>query len=232
MTEASVRPDRRRGSRLARIQATRSRVLTAATDLFISQGYLTTTMGEIASASGVAVQTIYLRFGGKAALLKASFDVAVSGDDEPLAMVDRPWVEELRREPDLERALRLLASNARKILERAVPLFTRIEQGSADPELAELLVELKQQKLEMVGIFEAILRTKKGFDPRVTSQQATDLLYAMGSEELFRLLCVERQWSSQDWEGFLVSSLLQLFDGPSGEVAPTRQPETPVTQRK
>lgn len=60
------------------------------TGLFVARGYLATTMGDIASATGVAVQTLYLCFGGKAALLNASFDVAVSGDDEPVALAERP----------------------------------------------------------------------------------------------------------------------------------------------
>jgi AcrR family transcriptional regulator len=211
MVEASVGPSRRHSSRLARVQATRDLVLSCATNLFVRQGYLATTMGDIASDAGVAVQTLYLRFGGKAALLKASFDVAVSGDDQPVAVAERAWVEELRRDPDLERALRLLVSSARRILERAVPLFTRIEEAAADPEVAELLLDLKRQKLEMVGIFADILRAKVDFDKTVSLERATDLLYAMGSEELFRVLCVERGWSKERWEEFIFTSLLQLF---------------------
>lgn len=201
----------RRSSRRERVQATRSLVLKAATRLFVSQGYLATTMGDIALAAGVAVQTLYLRFGGKAALLQACFDVAVSGDDEPVAVAERPWVEEFRREPDLERALLLLASSARAGLERTVPLYSRIEEAAADPEVAELLVDLKRQKLAMVGVFATILRDKPGFDHHVNLNAASDLLYAMGSEELFRLLCVERGWSSKRWEEFVSSSLLHRF---------------------
>ena len=186
-------------------------MLRAATGLFVSQGYLATTMGDIASAAGVAVQTLYLRFGAKASLLKACFDVAVSGDDEPVAVVERPWVAEFRQEPDLEQALLVLASNAKAGLERTVPLFSRIEEAAADPEVAELLVDLKRQKLAMVGVFATILREKSGFDQSVSRDRATDLLYAMGSEELFRLLCVERGWSSKRWQDFVVTSLVQRF---------------------
>jgi AcrR family transcriptional regulator len=211
MTEAAFEPRRRRGSRQARVQATRTLVLGCATDLFVRQGYLATTMGDIASAAGVAVQTLYLRFGSKAALLKACFDVAMSGDDEPVPVAERPWIEELRRDPDLERAGRRLTANSRAILERAVPLFTRIEQAAADPEVAELLLDLKRQKLEMVGVFAGILRAKDDFDERVSLERATDLLYAVGSEELFRLLCIERRWSGERWEEFVLSSLLQLL---------------------
>lgn len=211
MTETSARRSRRQGPRQARVQATRAQVLKCATHLFVNQGYLATTMGDIASAAGVAVQTLYLRFGAKAALLKVCFDVAVSGDDEPVPLAERLWVEALRDEPDLERALQLLVFNARAILERAVPLFTRIQEAAADPEVAELLLDLKRQKLEMVGVFAEVLRAKTGFDKQVSLERATDLLYATGSEELFRLLCVERGWSSDQWEDFVSASNLQFF---------------------
>lgn len=211
MATAPPRALRRQSSRRERVEATRGLVLRAATGLFVSQGYLATTMGDIASAAGVAVQTLYLRFGAKASLLKACFDVAVSGDDEPVAVVERPWVAEFRQEPDLEQALLVLASNAKAGLERTVPLFSRIEEAAADPEVAELLVDLKRQKLAMVGVFATILREKSGFDQSVSRDRATDLLYAMGSEELFRLLCVERGWSSKRWQDFVVTSLVQRF---------------------
>jgi AcrR family transcriptional regulator len=211
MVETSVTPNRRQSSRLARVQATRAIVLSCATDLFVTQGYLATTMGDIASAAGVAVQTLYLRFGGKAALLKASFDVAVSGDAEPVAVAGRPWVDQLRQEPELDRSLRLLASSARSILERVVPVYTRIEEAAADPEVAELLRNVKRQKLEMVGVFAGLLRAKTGFDKGVSMERATDILYAMASEELFRVLCVEREWPGERWEEFVFSALLQHF---------------------
>lgn len=211
MTEVSTQPTRRQRSRQGRVQTTRNLVLTSATDLFVTQGYLATTMGDLASAAGVAVQTLYLRFGGKAALLKAAFDVAVAGDDEPVAIAERRWVKAMSQDPNFDAVLRLLISQSRAILERAVPLFTRIEQAAADPEVAELLSNLKGQKLEMVGIFAEILRAKTGFDKRVSVERATDLLYTVGSEEVFRLLCIERGWSGEQWEEFAHSTLLQHF---------------------
>jgi AcrR family transcriptional regulator len=47
--------------------ATRHRVVAAAAPLFVRDGYVETTMAGIARAAGVAVQTLYLSFGSKAA---------------------------------------------------------------------------------------------------------------------------------------------------------------------
>ena len=58
--------------RADRAAATRQRVLHAAVALFVERGYLETTMAAMAAAAGVAVQTLYLSFGSKAAVLEAA----------------------------------------------------------------------------------------------------------------------------------------------------------------
>jgi AcrR family transcriptional regulator len=53
-------------------QATRTRIVEAARPLFVRDGYLETMMNGIATAAGVAVQTLYLAFGSKIAVLEAA----------------------------------------------------------------------------------------------------------------------------------------------------------------
>jgi hypothetical protein len=45
--------------------------------------------------------------GGKPALLKTAFDVAIVGDDEPVSLPDRPRSKAIREEPDQRRYLAL-----------------------------------------------------------------------------------------------------------------------------
>ncbi|HEX7195380.1 MAG TPA: TetR family transcriptional regulator, partial [Candidatus Limnocylindria bacterium] len=49
---------------------TRHRIIRAAHDLFVSQGYGRTTIAEIAGAAGVAVETVYAAFRNKPTLLR------------------------------------------------------------------------------------------------------------------------------------------------------------------
>jgi AcrR family transcriptional regulator len=196
---------RRRRSRAERVRATRDLVLEHASALFVERGYVETTMADIASSAGVSVQTLYLRFGGKPAILAAAFDWALAGDAQDVAIADREWVGELRATSHFTEAAPLLVRNGRLIVERATPLFIRIEQASAEPEIADLLEETKRRKYETVGVLARILRDKPGFDRRVPLGRTTDVLYAMCSEELFRLLCFERGWSAAQWEAFVLS---------------------------
>src|SRR5262249_13557996 len=72
-------------------QARRSRVavLREARRRFLADGYAATTVGAIAEGADVSVETVYKAFGNKAGLLKAVFDVAAVGDDEPAS--SRTW---------------------------------------------------------------------------------------------------------------------------------------------
>ena len=63
---------RPRGGRPTRDEAPllTERVLDAATDLFLREGYGTTSLEAVAAAAGVSKRTLYARFAGKAALLQ------------------------------------------------------------------------------------------------------------------------------------------------------------------
>src|SRR6478672_4353659 len=98
------RPATRRG---AQARATRRRIVAAAAELFIENGYPATTLDQIADRAGVAVQTVYFHFGNKRTVLKEAVDVAAVGDDEQVALLERPWLAELRAEPDPRRVVEL-----------------------------------------------------------------------------------------------------------------------------
>src|SRR5215207_6672140 len=108
MTEpVKPRPRRFSGQR-ERARATRRRIREAALRLFVELGYLATTIEAIAAEAAVAVQTVYFVFGSKRALLTEILDMATAGDEAPVPVVARPWVEEARRESDPRRTVRLI----------------------------------------------------------------------------------------------------------------------------
>ena len=84
--------------RTAQSLETSQRILAAARLLFARQGYGSTTIGAVAREANVSVQTIYQRFGDKAALLRGQLDDidraadlaalrAAVGDDKAPAIV-------------------------------------------------------------------------------------------------------------------------------------------------
>src|SRR5262245_11953732 len=101
--------------RAEQARATRRRIIGRARQLFLEQGYAATTVDQIAAAAGVAVQTVYFHFGSKRTVLKEVMDVAAVGDYEPVPLLDRPWLREVRDQPDPRRALEIWLETSRAI---------------------------------------------------------------------------------------------------------------------
>jgi AcrR family transcriptional regulator len=59
---------------------TRNRILEAAAEEFSAHGYTGTTVTRLASAAGVSVQTLYLAWGSKRALLRGYMESVIAGD--------------------------------------------------------------------------------------------------------------------------------------------------------
>src|SRR6476469_2867447 len=72
----------------------RGLVCDAARDLFSTNGYLATTIEDIATAAGVARPTVFSAVGSTPAILRAVIDRAMAGDEAPVAVADRPWYHE------------------------------------------------------------------------------------------------------------------------------------------
>ena len=107
--------------RRAKAAATRLAVIEAARRCFVEAGYAGATVQAIADAAGVSRATVFNAVGGKAALLKAAYDVATVGDDEPVPLPQRPAAVATRLEPDPRRAIAIYAGMIADIGERLAP---------------------------------------------------------------------------------------------------------------
>jgi hypothetical protein len=45
----------------------------------------------------------------------------------------------------------------------------------------------------------SVLAAKQGFDSRLSVERAADILYAAVSDELYRILVIQRHWPVRDW---------------------------------
>jgi AcrR family transcriptional regulator len=191
-----------RAVRAEKARATRRRIIAVAAELFTRDGYLQTTMADIARQAEVAVQTLYLSFGSKVAVLDAALDVAIAGDDQPLPVLERPWFAQLRAEPDPVAALDILADNTTEIIARVYPLYAAMSNASADPELAEVRDRNKRQRFASHLPVMQELAGRAGFNPRLPVERATEIFYTLMSEETYGLLIAEHGWSVPDWSGW------------------------------
>ena len=212
----SVKPRRSYESprRTEQARATRVAVLDAARDLFVERGFVATTVQAIADRAGVSPETVYATFRSKRALLSAVIDVSISGDDEPVPLLQRAWVQRMRDEPDPQRRLRILARNGRIILERIGPIYDVLHGAAAsDPRIAELGERYSAQRFTGQRELVRILGTGGGLRKGLSADVAANTLFAIGSPETFRLLTVDRGWSPERFERWYAETLSQLLLG-------------------
>ncbi len=176
----------------ARAQVTRQKVIAAAGPLFVERGYLDTTMAELAAAAGVAVQTLYLSFGSKAAVLKAVWEGA--GPDRP-----PDWAGALAAAPDGPSALARHVAMTTAAVERRHPLDAVLRAAAADPEPAELLAAARAAALDAHARAVDELGERSGFTADLSLQRATDVVATLLAPETYGLLVVQQGWTTPDW---------------------------------
>ena len=193
-------PVRTRSAQAERARATRKRVVEAAAPLFVRDGYLETTMAGIARAAGVAVQTLYLSFGSKMAVLEAA--LAVDVEDQPNECIDR-----LRAEPSGVAALHRYVTDTAGLIERRFPLDAVLRAAAADPEPAELLARTRRAALGVHALAVDELAEKPGFTARISLQRATEIIATLLSPETYGLLVVGQGWTTPDWAEWVSAHL-------------------------
>ena len=198
-------------------QVTRRKMLEAARRLFATHGYVATTLPAIAREAGVAAATVTAVFGTKLALLNALITWAVRGDEEPAPLAMREWWQEMLSEREPIRQLTLYAAIARRIHERTTDLFEIVRgAATAEPEIAVLWRDLKESHLQDDRWVAESLAQKEALGRGVTVEHATDLLWALGSADLYRLLVVERGWPPEEYEQWLAATWIHALLGPRG----------------
>jgi AcrR family transcriptional regulator len=176
--------------------------------LFLRQGYAATTLEQIAAGAKVAVQTVYFHFGNKATVLKQVIDMLAVGDDEPVPMRDRGWVQRMREEPDGRRALAIWMGSSQAILTRLAPLLKVVRDAAgADPEMAAQWQAIQQQRLSDYRVFAQVLADKDALRPGLGTAHATDIIFGLTSPELYLLFTAERGWAPSQWEQWVNRTL-------------------------
>jgi AcrR family transcriptional regulator len=208
--------EKRRYSNALRTEQTalaRSRILTAAGQLFLDRGYLGTTLAAIAAEAGVSVQTVYNVIGGKQAVFKTVYDIALAGDDEPVPMAERPVYQAIGTATDPRECLTLYAGLARQIGERTTPLvrMARAQAATGDKDLAEVLKTLDAELMFGCRYLAGHLAEKFGLRAGLDVDAATDILWSLNGSDLFHRLVNERAWGWDRFERWLAGTYADLL---------------------
>jgi AcrR family transcriptional regulator len=189
-------------------QQNRRTVLEAATGLFAERGWAVS-VRDIAATAGVSVETVYVHFGSKVDLLNQVVDVAVVGDDAPVALVDRPEFTGLSAGGVADRAHAAAALNT-AINQRTARLLRALREGAGtEPVLAARLASLREAQRTTVHEALAVVAGRQ-----VTDTEG-DGVWALSTQDVYELLVGTAGWSPAQYEQWMaeaITTLLHLHD--------------------
>jgi AcrR family transcriptional regulator len=194
--------------RAAQVELSRRRVLTAAREVFLAEGYAATSIAAIAARAGVVRETVYKLFGTKSSLLKRLYDETVAGDADDVPIEQRDWWQQmLAADPHT-----LVATFARANAEvgaRLAPMLAMIAAGAAagDADLRALSATAEAERLAGTRSMVDALARKAALRDDVGRDEAVDIAWALISPEMWQLLTQRRGWDAARYQAWLERSL-------------------------
>jgi AcrR family transcriptional regulator len=203
------RPSRQKRVGDALRQDTRNRLLQAAGEEFPVHGYAGTTVTRLAAAAGVSLQTLYLAWGSKRALLRAYMENALSGgmgspEDAGQRFAGLPPRERLAE----------LAAVVTEVAERAAIGWGLYRDAAAvDPEIAADWNELQLLRHRLFtriigGIPAAALAEG------LTMKTAVDTAWVIASPESYDLLVRRLGYQLEEFDAWMRQSLITAILAP------------------
>ena len=194
--------DRKRGQ--ARTRLARAAVVQAAGTLFLERGYGTTTIEAISALADVPAATVYRLFSSKSGILKALLDVSIVGDDDAAPLADRPPVTSLLADPDPSVQLAGFVAISADVNSRVAPIYRiLVSAAGSDPDAAALLDALTQQRQAGQRLIARSLARAGALRADLRERDAADVIHALMSPEVYRLLVVDRRWKLERYERWL-----------------------------
>lgn len=217
MSKTTDHPDKKRNydarSRRTRAEQerrdTRERVLAAARQRFLADGYAGTKMTDIASEAGVAIASVYRAGRSKADLIATILGEAAMVDD--MSHSDAPWhhrpqFPQLAAETDPERQVYWMADRIADVLERVAPLWHALrDAASTDATAAAAMHSMLHQRAASFTVAIGLLPTER---LRTSPSECADSLWAFSSPDTYLMLRTIRRWSRRRYRDWLRRTLV------------------------
>jgi AcrR family transcriptional regulator len=198
----------------ARTRLARAAVVEAARSLFLERGYGGTTVEAISDLADVPPATVYRLFSSKVGILKSLLDVSIAGDDADVPMTERPQVRSLLADRSPVEQLAGFVRIVVQVNSRIAPLYRiLVSAAGVDPDAAALLDELTRQRQQGQRVVARSLARTGALQPELRERDAADVIHALMSPELYRLLVVERGWKLERYERWLTRLLVDQLVG-------------------
>jgi len=186
--------------RLDAAAATRAAILDSARDLYIERGYVNVTVAQIASAAGVAPQTVYTSAGGKAEILRNLLIPAIEDPNVEQTLLAVAKSDDPREVVDLAaRGTRLAHEAHWEMLEALVP------ECRTEPAAAAVLEAGNAEYAAALSAIATRLIELDALRSDVAEHRAADVLWFYVGQDAWFSLVSHRGWSFDDAELWLAA---------------------------
>ena len=198
--------------RQALAEATKIQIAEAARSLFFKRGYAGTTIEEIANGAGVSKENVYAIFGNKQSILAFLLDVAVGGKEFPLPMIEQSAAQTLIQERDPRRQIDRIAQVCGDILSRAAPVYAIMRTAAdTEPEIEKRVRHVHKERLKNMTSFFRQVAANSPLRKELDEKRVGEIVWALTSPELFRLLTTELGWSREKYAEWLADILSRVL---------------------
>ena len=209
---ADVKGTRKYSSAVRDEQAarTRTRILDAASQLFLERGYARTTIKNIADQAGVARDTIHAVFGSKARVLTALIDLRLVPDGTVANARERPDALAVRDEVDQRKQIDLFATFIADISTQLRPVFEILRTASAvEPDMADVFEEMDRYRLMNMQTYAKWIAARGPL--RVSTRRAGEIIWTLASPDVGRMLSDELGWTQTQHARWLSDTLARTL---------------------
>jgi AcrR family transcriptional regulator len=190
--------------RRAQAEQVRASLIRAAHEMLLRDGYAALTIPKLAQACGVSAESVYKRFAGKPALVRAVVEHALRGIG-PVAAETR---SDALDPGDLQALLHGWGQLSAEVAPRVAPILLLVQVAAEhDAELESLARELDANRRTRMTD-NARRLAQAGHLPRGMSiAQATDILWTYSSPEVYELLVKRSGWTLPQYAGFITAGI-------------------------
>ncbi len=193
-------------ARKAQAQKTRARILKSAKKLISTRGFDNVTIDHIAQDAEVSAPTIYALFQSKTGILRVIMDEALSPEQHS------DLVMRGKQQPTAEKRLETAAIIARQLYDAEQKQLGSLQSAAIlGPELKKLEIEREERRYHRLEEGLLKLGSEGALAAGLDATQALDILWAFTGRDLYRMLVVERDWSSDAYEEWLKELLVKTL---------------------
>lgn len=191
-------------ARRAHAERVREMLLDTARDLLLSEGYAAMTIPKLARTCGVSAESVYKRFAGKPALVRAVVTHALRGAG-PLAAETR---SDALAADDLAALLRGWGRLAAEVAPRVTPILLLVHAAAAHHhELAVLESELDDERRARMTDNARRIAEAGHLPDGLSIERAGDILWTYSSPQVYDLLVLRSGWNLDRYADFIADGV-------------------------